>query len=254
VDEGQSAKPLRSFQAKLLWAHQHMDALRKDIVTFGFSEPCVIAHDFEPDGLKHTWRVCGKVDTPPQQLSLRLADTLNNWRSALDHLAFDLARSSGQTPKSCTAFPIYRDPDVFASEHVQRQMKGMTEQMRAIIEGLQPYPGSSSHVTNYHLGLLNSLGNVEKHRHFNLIAVSVDLATFSVDGSDLSDSFIHQGPVENGTILARAKGLEDVRFIPAFGIAFGKGGEASGELVHELVLRIELAVQDAVGELSYFVL
>jgi hypothetical protein len=62
-------KPPRSFQAKLLWAHRHMDALRKDILTFGLSKPCVIVHDFQREGLKHTWCVSGNPDTPPQQLS-----------------------------------------------------------------------------------------------------------------------------------------------------------------------------------------
>jgi hypothetical protein len=45
-----------------------------------------------------------------------------------------------------------------------------------------------------------------------------------------------------------------VNFVAAFGIAFGEDGEAPGELVNELLLRIELSVQDAVGELAYFVL
>jgi hypothetical protein len=231
-----------------------MDALRKDILTFDLSNPCTVVHDFERGELKHTWRICGKVDTPPQQLSLRLGDTLNNWRCALDHLAWELVCSNGKVPKSFTAFPICRDPAEFASDRVQRQMTGMTDLMRAKIEELQPYNGVSAHCTNYHLGLLNRLGNVEKHRHFNLIAVSVDLATFSVDESYLNDSFIHYGPVEDGTILAVTKGQRDVNFIAAFGVAFGQGGEAPGELLNDLVLRIELSVQDAVGELAYLVL
>jgi hypothetical protein len=133
-------------------------------------------------------------------------------------------------------------------------MTGMTDLMRAKIEEPQPYNGLSAHCTNYRLGLLNRLGNVEKHRHFNLITASVDLATFSIDESYSNDSFIHHGPVEDGIILARATGPEDARFIAAFGIAFGKDGIVSGELINELVLRIDLSVQEAVGELAYLVL
>jgi hypothetical protein len=44
----------------------------------------------------------------------------------------------------------------------------------------------------------------------------------------------------------------DVNFIAAFGIAFGQGGEAAGENVDELVLRIEYAVSDALGEVAIF--
>jgi hypothetical protein len=66
-------------------------------------------------------------------------------------------------------------------------MAGMSDEMRAKIESLQPYNGMGRHCTNYLLGLLNRLGNIEKHRHFNLIAASVDLAAFSLADSYLSD-------------------------------------------------------------------
>jgi hypothetical protein len=85
---------LRSLQAKTIWAHQHLDALRLDILNFGRSEPCAIVHDFDPKTIKHTWRVTGKPDTPPQQLSLRLGDTLNNFRAVLRSLASQKGESS----------------------------------------------------------------------------------------------------------------------------------------------------------------
>jgi hypothetical protein len=246
-------QPLRSFQAKVIWAHQHMDALRLAIGRFGSSNPCVIVHDFERKRLKHTWRVSGKPDTPPQELSLRLGDVLYNLRGVLDHLAWDLVLANKRKPHDRTGFPICEKPESFASNGVQKAIAGMAKSVRTKIEELQPYNGSGTHCPNYHLGLLNSLGNVEKHRHFNLIAASVDLAAFSVDDSLLGHSFIHEGPVEDGTILAVAEGKMDVKFIAAFGVAFGQGGKAPGELVSELILRIELAVQNVLFELAHFV-
>jgi hypothetical protein len=109
---------------------------------------------------------------------------------------------------------------------------------------------------NEHMNALrNSLGNVEKHRHFNLITASVDLAALgAVDGSPLTSRFIHQGPIEDGTILASAHGQVDVKFDALFGVAFGQGRYAPGELVDEVVLRIERAVQDVLHELAFFIL
>jgi hypothetical protein len=249
-----SSQPRRSFQAKVIWAHQHMNAFRLAISRFGLSNPCVVVHDFDPKGSKHTWRVSGKPDTPPQELSLRLGDVFYNLRGVLDHLAWELVIANGATPSRKTAFPICECPNDFVSKGVQRRMDGMSTPMRTRIEELQPYNGVSTHCPNYHLGLLDSLGNVEKHRHFNLIAASVDLAAFSVDDSLLGHSFIHEGPVEDGTILAVAEGPMDVKFIAAFGVAFGQGGIAPGELVSELILRIELAVQNVIFELAHFAL
>jgi hypothetical protein len=231
-----------------------MDALRLAISRFGLSNPCVVVHDFDPKGSKHTWRVSGKPDMPPQELSLRLGDVLCNFRGALDYLAWELVIANSATPSRKTAFPICACPDDFASKGVQRRMAGLSTPMRTRIEELQPYNGAGTNCPNYHLGLLDSLGNVEKHRHFNLIAASVDLAAFSVDDSLLGHTFIHEGPVEDGTILAVAEGKMDVKFIAAFGVAFGQGGIAPGELVSELILRIELAVENVFRELAWYAL
>lgn len=228
-----------------------MVALREAIFRFGSSKPCIIVHDFDRKRLQHTWRVEGKVDTPPQEISLRLGDTLDNWRGVLDHLAWELVIANNEAPSRFTAFPICSD---FDTESVQRNVTGMDALVVAKIKDLQPHKGANRHSTNHLLGLLNRLGNVEKHRHFNLIAVSVDRAAFSVEEASLSEAFIHEGPIEDGTILAVAKGQVDVNFIPAFGVAFGKGGYAPGENVDELVLRIELAVQDVLFELAWFAL
>jgi hypothetical protein len=231
-----------------------MNALRVAISDFGRPKPCVVIHDFDPKSVKHTWRVSGKPDTPPQQLSLILGDTLNNLRAVLDHLAWDLALANGKSPRERTAFPICETPKSFASDGVQKMIAGMADPVRAKIEELQPYKTINRHDTNHALGLLNRLGNIEKHRHFNLIAASVDLATFNADEGLLTSSYIYQGPIEDGTILAVAEGQVNVNFLTAFGIVFSQGGIADGEIVDELMIRIELAVEDVLYELAGFVL
>jgi hypothetical protein len=251
--KNQSVKALRSFQAKVIWAHQHLEALRDAIGDFGRSKPCVVVHDFDPKSVKHTWHVSGKPDTPPQQLSLRLGDTLNNLRAVLDHLAWDLVLANGKSPRKSTGFPICETPESFASDGVQKMIAAMADPVQAKIEELQPYKTINSHDTNHALGLLNRLGNIEKHRHFNFIAASVDLAAFNVDEGLLTSSYIHQGPIEDGTVLAVAEGQMNVNFLTAFGIAFGQGGIADGEIVDELMIRIELAVQDVLYDLAGFV-
>jgi hypothetical protein len=249
-----SKAPLRSFQAKIIWAHEHLNALCVAISEFGGTKPCVIVNDFEPKGAKHTWRVKGKPDTPPQELSLRLGDTLFNLRSILDHLAWDLVLANGGMPHKRTGFPLCDQPESFPSTGVQKQIAGMSQTVQAQIESLQPYNTRYPLDTQHFLGLLNTLGNIEKHRHFNLIAASVDLAAFNVDEALLRKSFIHHGPVEDGTILATAEGIVNMDFLAAFGIAFGQGGVAAGEIVDEMLIRIELAVQDVIFELAHFAL
>jgi hypothetical protein len=218
------------------------------------SEPCVIVHDFQPKTLKHTWRVSGKPSTPSQRFSLRLGDTLNNLRAVLDHLAWDLVLANGKTPNRRTGFPLCGKPESFADKVIQRMIADMSDVVQARIESLQPYNAIYAHEPNYALRFLDSLGNIEKHRYFNFIAASVDLAAFNIDEGMLASSRIHKGPVEDGTILAVAEGQVDVKFLAAFGIAFGQGGVAAGEVVDELIIRIELAVQNVLFELARFAL
>jgi hypothetical protein len=244
-----------SFQAKRVWAHKRMNALRKDIIMFGASKPCVIVHDFDDKRLKHVWRVNGEVNLPPQSISLRLGEVLYNFRGALDHLACALVSPGHST--EFTAFPLCDGDNGekrFNSDYVQRQLAGIEGPLVAIIKKLQPYNRTGSHSTNHLLGLLNSLGNIEKHREFNLIAASVDLATFSIDESLLTKCSVYQGPIKNGTILAVAEGQVDVDFKASFGVAFGQGRKAAGELVDVIILRIEDAVEDVMRELAGFAL
>lgn len=243
-----------SFQAKLIWAHQHMEALRWDILAFARLEPYVVVHEFHPERSKHIWRVDGPLLIPPQQISLRLGDTLYNYRGVLDHLIWDLVLASGGIPTEITAFPICGTLKQWKSARVQRQIAGIHEDLVARIEALQPYNGRYPDSPNEILGLLNRLGNVEKHRHFNLIAAAVELACFTVDTDALAYSFIHKGPVEDDTVLAIAEGKVDVDFIPAPGVAFGQGGDAPGKLVNELMLLIEFAVEGVLGDLAWFAL
>jgi hypothetical protein len=245
---------LRSFQAKLIWAHNHMDALQREIRRFGDSEPCVVVHDFNRKSTKHTWRVKGNVKLPPPEISLRLGDTLYNYRGVLDHLARDIVIASKAAPTGKTAFPLCAEPGDWNSDRVIDQLKGMDPTIQARIEQLQPYNGGYANSTQRILGLMNGLGNVEKHRHFNLIAASVDGAKFYNGGGIPTDSFIHNGPIENGTVLASAHGPVDVEFAKVFGVAFGKGGKAAGKLLHELIFRIDLAVQEVIEELAWFAL
>jgi len=242
-----------SFQAKLIWAHQQLDALRDDLMTFGRSKPCVVVYDFDRKTLYHTWRVRGQVNTPPASISLRLGDTLFNFRGVLDHLAWQLVSVSGGKPGRRTALPICNTRAIFDSKPVQAQMAGMLARVQAAIERLQPYNGRDPHGTDRFLLLLDSLGNVEKHRHFNLIVASLEAARLITPNPErVTEFFIHKGPIEDGTILARCKGNVDMNFDAVFGVAFGERGNAAGESVDKVILNIELAVEAVLQELACF--
>ena len=234
-----------SFQAKLLWARQHLDGLRQDIFAFHQQEPCAVVHGFDRETGKHIWRVDGPPKLPQKSISLRLGDLLYNWRGALDHLAWSLVLANGNSPTERTCFPIVNSANDWNSTRVQRQVAGMHPQAIKEIEEFQPYNSECPYSTNELLGLLNRLGNVEKHRHFNLTVASIGrLCALSVEDHCLTEKFIHQGPVEDGTVVASCISALNISFIAMFEPAFGQGGIAAGEGVDELMLKIGLAVEE----------
>ncbi|MCH7826318.1 MAG: hypothetical protein IH849_16095 [Acidobacteria bacterium] len=103
--------------------------------------------------------------------------------------------------------------------------------------------------------ILELLNNVDKHRHLHLVTASTDGGFFNPGlPIQLADAtFIHQGAVDNNTILARVpSGYKHVNFAPVMGIAFDpRGQEVPGESVIALMSLINYIVGDIVNEFDH---
>ena len=86
-------------------------------------------------------------------------DIIQNLRSALDHLAFQLftVGSPGKLPSNRLCFPISKSADIYEAEK-GRKVEGMREDAKKAIDALQPYKGG-----NPMLWMLHELNNIDKH-------------------------------------------------------------------------------------------
>jgi hypothetical protein len=86
-------------------------------------------------------------------------DVIQNLRSALDHLAFQLftVGSPGKFPSTRFCFPICKSHEAYEVEKGTK-VKGMREDAKKAIDNLKPYKGG-----NDDLWLLHQLNNVDKH-------------------------------------------------------------------------------------------
>lgn len=109
-------------------------------------------------------------------------DAVHNLRSALDHLAFQLAEvgiARGEKPVEKwedVQFPIGNGPDGYKSMKARR-VQGMTREAIEAIDALYPYKGG-----NHALWLLRQLDNTDKH-NFIITAGS----NFILDGMALKN-------------------------------------------------------------------
>lgn len=106
---------------------------------------------------------------PFDHWGLLLGECAHNLRSALDNLAYALARSHQDPPKSPgnIAFPIFIESNKFKIER-QKRLIELPLEAADLIEKLQPFQRNGTpefgFPENDFLGLLQKLNNVDKHR------------------------------------------------------------------------------------------
>ena len=163
---------------KIIWAIRKRDAIKDCLSDYFRKEPYRIVTG--PDG-KQNLEI---TEHPPVKLSIIVGEMLYQFRSALDHLFFDLVKrnnGTGSLPSGwerICQFPlITKLPDGYDSPPLPRDkfncgvLDALTNEAFTFIEGVQPY---------YHgreasrlLYLLNKLSNIDKHRHLNTTILTV---------------------------------------------------------------------------------
>jgi hypothetical protein len=106
------AHPLAGYGWKRLRARQHFDTLHGEIDDFLTTRPFRLSTQFAPHARKYLIKA-HVLKEPPLSLSVLIGDCLYNLRSALDHLAWQLAIYNGNQPSSHTEFPIFLEQKRF---------------------------------------------------------------------------------------------------------------------------------------------
>jgi hypothetical protein len=148
------------------------------------AKPYAIAGRF--DTQRREYVVTGKIVKPLDDLLLwgvMFGDALHNFRSALDHLVWQLVRlDSGNDGTADNQFPICSTGASYWSigkngrpSTRDRTLHGVSDAHKALIDQMQPYrtptqPGSSLAALN----VLRDLANHDKHRLVHLTMLAVD--------------------------------------------------------------------------------
>lgn len=156
------------------------------------------------------------IAPPLGEWSLEFGECVHNLRSALDNLAFALARVSRDPPEkpSRVAFPIYQDRAKFEKDG-RKDIDQLPKAAAELIEKLQPFQrdGSQEFGTpeSDALVLLQSLSNADKHRVPSVVILApADLshkftvAFYSDEDASANvppDATVWAGPIHPGTLL-----------------------------------------------------
>ena len=159
--------PLDGVWLKVRRGRKHMHEAKRLINGFRKRQPYTVQIEIDPQSGDKTWKVDGTPKEPSMVLSAIVGDAIYNFRSALDHLAWQLVIDNGRTPGRSNAFPICDSPAGWTSSSTKGKIKGMSPATKAIIKAQQPC--FSTHLYRRQQFLwIDELCNVDKHRHLYL--------------------------------------------------------------------------------------
>jgi hypothetical protein len=107
-------------------------------------------------------------------------DVFHNLRSALDHLAWELAKWKTGLPKKpmYCCFPIGRDIDNYKAIKRGGAVAGMSPEAKKAIDDLRPYKGG-----NEALWRIHQFDIVDKHRHLLIAGYQIVFADTGLPGT-----------------------------------------------------------------------
>ncbi len=147
-----------TWQVKLERAERHYAELQAVLKIFFSTNPYKISTRRNDAG-KLVYYLSDVADVPVE-LSLITGDVIQNLRSALDHLAYDLwvREANGRGREDKIYFPIDKDEASY-NRNKAGKTQGISAQSLAIIDSLSPYPGGNDALWRIH-----TLNNRDKHR------------------------------------------------------------------------------------------
>jgi hypothetical protein len=187
---------------KIERGESHLESLQREANSFIRRQTDGIVRQLDAAGATHNYRLTTDP-TAPRHWSAAVGDVLHNFRSALDHLAWQLVLANGGRPTKRTSFPLLlsppgvgRAPSVFG---------GVSAEALDIIESLQPYHQEDK-ANRDALWLLHDLNRVDKHRTLLVAIVAIDFGRWGVpDGVPSPTANFSPRPLRRDSPIATFK-------------------------------------------------
>jgi hypothetical protein len=162
---------LENPKLKIERAKEHLDALDVALITFQNKKPFRV---YGTENIDHTLYILRcEIPIIDPKLAILAGDAIYNLRSALDHIAWQLALTKVEKPKKRTAFPII---DVKTHEKMltfDNITKDIPTDAIDQIRMLQPYIRGSAYSDDL-LWKLDELCNIDKHRVIPAQGTAID--------------------------------------------------------------------------------
>jgi hypothetical protein len=145
--------------AKITRAKQHIQDFQLGLRAFSDTRPYGVSIKNDTQSGKRIYYV-SKVDRVPDDLTAIAADVIQNLRSPLDHIAYQLvlAGRGGTEPEWMVYYPIAGSATHYPATR-NGKIKGVRQEVIDAIDATEPYKGGKGHA----LWQLNELNKPDKH-------------------------------------------------------------------------------------------
>jgi len=244
-----------SVEIKLFHARQHLESLKAILQGYFESKPCGMIRDADStlDQPTFTFSVMKPI---PARLGLVLGDCLQNVRSALDYLIWELVLANQQTPGKHNMFPICTTEKSFKDAIRARRLEGVAPEPLALIDSLQPYRAGDLDAPGLPLTVLDELVNINKHRRV-LFTVVRSIPGSSMETIQVGSETWGRPSVEamqSDVDFGRKLTLQDAQThgsIAAF-VAIGEGPAKGSEATLVASALLEFTATEVAGQFTRF--
>lgn len=157
-------------QWKLYRAKRHFEEFEREASAWMNAGPgeMVFAPESTPQKTLYVYQSKKPV---PARFGLIAGDFVQNLRSALDYLVWQLILANGKIPhETNTGFPVCKSPSAF-DKAKDRKLIGVPSEAITLIESLMPYPERQQGPAPQPIQVLDELTNENKHRQVLLPAL-----------------------------------------------------------------------------------
>jgi hypothetical protein len=183
---------LNSVELKIFRAAQHIESLKSELEGYFKGNPGKMVRQPHTSENEALFRFI--PDGPiPARFGLIVGDVLQNLRSSLDYLVWELVLAANSQPTEKSMFPICSTVEFFEEQIRRHRLDGVSPDAIAEIKSVQPYHLGQDFNKSI-LWALDELANINKHRRIlltNLMATTVARENFVIQDGQL---WVHHAP------------------------------------------------------------
>jgi len=161
---------------KLRRANEHLDKLKGEVRRYRDNAYTITRQDDLENGM-HIASIEQAIT--PDPLALLVGEFAYSVRSALDHLAWQLALLTTDKPGRQTCFPIDSECPLPSNKSYREKIANISPVALSVIESLQPYKTWST-FKSHPLWQLNKLCNIDKHQVMAVSCVEFAVGIYGV--------------------------------------------------------------------------